>query len=33
MGTIGLKRLNLVEFVRFRHNSQNTIEKEGFGEV
>ena len=33
MGTIGLKRLNLVEFVRIGHNSQNTIEKEGFGEV
>lgn len=33
MGTIGLKRLNLVEFVIIGHNSQNTIEKEGFGEV
>lgn len=33
MGTIGLKRLNLVIMVEIGHNSQNTIEKEGFGEV
>lgn len=40
MGTIGLKRLNLVEFVRNRYDwlkfaitHKNTIEKEGFGEV
>lgn len=33
MGTIGLKRLNSVEFGLIGYNSQNTIEKEGFGEV
>lgn len=33
MGTIGLKRLNLVIMVEIGNNSQNTIEKEGFGEV
>ncbi len=33
MGTIGQLWLNLVKFVRIGYNSQNTIEKEGFGEV
>ena len=33
MGTIGLKRLNFIEFGPIGYSSQNTIEKEGFGEV
>jgi len=33
MGTIGQNRWIWSNSVRIGHNSQNTIEKEGFGEV
>lgn len=33
MGTIGQNRWKSSDLVEIDHNSQNTIEKEGFGEV